>query len=249
MKKYAITAWLTAMCFLLLANVHAWDVPPYLRISAGSRMWFTTLEGDLIQKDRTKLGLSENLGLQKEVLSWEFFASARLSNVHVFRIKGEPTTTYNQSRSDSYQKIRAINIGYDLDFFMTPQILFGANTDFNILTLDSRPRDVTVGGVQYNYREDGTHVYPTFGLHGTFYPIFESVALRPNVSSRVNWWNYNDFECWDWEIATAVDIPVNRLWTWTVNGGYRYWHTKIRRDRDTADLNRMGFFVETSVLF
>jgi hypothetical protein len=249
MIKYARTAWLTALCFLLLTNVHAWDVPPYLRLAAGSRLWFTSLEGDLIQKDKTKLGLSENLGLQKEMLTWEFFTAARINNIHVVRLKAEPTTTYDQSRSDSYQKIRTINLGYDLDFFMTPQILCGANVDLNLLSLDTRARDVVVAAAQYNYREQGTNFYPTLGLHGTFYPILEGVALRPNVTGRVNWWNFNGLECWDWEVSTAVDIPVNRLWTWTVNGGYRYWHIKIPRDKDTADLNRMGFFVETSVLF
>lgn len=249
MKKLVITAWLTALCFLLLGNVHAWEVPPYLRITAGARMWFTVLEGDLIQRDRTKLGLGENLGLQKDRLVWEFFASSRVNNIHVFRIKAEPTTTYDQSRNDSYQKIGLLDFGYDLDFFMAPQMLFGANVDMGILSLDTRAKDVVVGSALFNYKEEGNRVFPAIGLHGTFYPVLESVALRPNVTGRFNWWNYDNFEYWDWELATAVDIPVNRLWTWTINGGYRFWHSKIKRERDTADLNRMGFFVETSILF
>ena len=249
MKKLVIIGWLTALCYLLIGNVHAWEVPPYLRITTGSRMWFTLLEGDLIQKDRTKLGLGENLGLQKDKLVWEFFTNTRFNNIHVFRIKWEPTTTYDQSRNDSYQKIWNLDLGYDLDFFMSPQVLFGANADMVILGLDTRPKDVVVGAAMYNYKDEGSRVFPTIGLHGTFYPVLEAVALRPNIFSRVNWWNYDNLECWDWEVATAVDIPVNRLWTWTINGGYRFWHTKIKRERDTVDKNRMGFFVETSILF
>lgn len=249
MKKLVVTAWLTAMCFLLLGNVHAWEVPPYLRVTAGTRMWFTVLEGDLIQKDRTKLGLAENLGIQKDRLVWEFFANTRFNNIHVFRVKVEPTTTYDQSRNDSYQKIWNVIFGYDLDFFMSPQILFGANVEMVMLGLETRVKDAVVASSAFNYREEGTRIFPTLGLHGTYYPVLESVALRPNISSRVNWWNYDSLENWDWEVACGVDIPINRLWTWSINGGYRFWHTKIKRERDTIDMNRMGFFVETSVLF
>jgi hypothetical protein len=53
--------------------------------------------------------------------------------------------------------------------------------------------------------------------HGSFYPIIESISLRPNVTGRVNWWNYNNLEAWDWEVSSAVDIPINSLWTWTIN--------------------------------
>jgi hypothetical protein len=114
---------------------------------------------------------------------------------------------------------------------------------------DTTTRDVTVGGITYNYQDNQTLTTPLIGLHGNFYPIIEDIALRPNLSARANWWNYADRESWDWEIGAAVDIPINRLWTWTVNGGYRYWHTKFKRTNDALDINRMGFFLESSVLF
>ena len=57
MKKFLVIVWLTVLCFLLLGNVHAWDVPAFLRLNAGSRTWFSALQGDLIQGDRTKVDL------------------------------------------------------------------------------------------------------------------------------------------------------------------------------------------------
>lgn len=140
-------------------------------------------------------------------------------------------------------------MGYDIDFYMTPQILFGANSDLDILNTETRVKEVTVANTFFDYYENQTRTIPTLGLHGSFYPIIEGISLRPNVSSRVNWWNNNNLETWDWEVSSAVDIPINSLWTWTINAGYRFWHVKSKRERDTIDINRTGFFVETSVLF
>lgn len=249
MKKILVTTWLTILCFLLLGNVHAWDVPSYLRVSAGYRSWFTGLQGDLIQNDRTKLGLTENLGIKRDKLVWEFLANFRFDNIHVLRLRTEPFTVYEQSHNDSFQKIRTASLGYDLDFYMTPQALLGLNLDVGWVDLDTRVRDVRAGGILYNYQQTGSRVVPGLGLHGTYYPILTNVALRPNIGGRANWWSYESLEAWDAELACAVDVPVNRLWTWTVSSGYRVWHLKVKRERDTVDINRTGFFVETSLLF
>ncbi|MFH1115539.1 MAG: hypothetical protein V1792_16650 [Pseudomonadota bacterium] len=249
MNRLVATTWLTALWFLLLSNVHAWDVPHYVRIDGGARMWFTVLDGDLIQPDKTKLDLIDNLGLNRNQLSWEFFSSFRFNNIHVFRVRLQPSTDYDGSQSLSHQSVQDIRTGYDLDFCMTPQLLFGANADLVVLNADSRVRNVTVGNMPFNYQTDDTRFYPAVGLHGTFYPILEGIALRPNVSGRVNWWNYRDLETWDWEVGAAVDVPINRLWTWSVQGGYRCWHMKFQRSVDWLDINRSGFFVETSILF
>ncbi len=248
MKRFLIIAWLTVLCFLLLGNVHAWEIPSYLRINSGARMWFSNIQGDLIEPDRTKLDFSEHLGLKKERLAWEIFGSLRFDNIHVFRFRAQPFTSY-ESKNDSYQVIRDYRVGYDLDFFMSPQVLFGANIEVDILGLETRVNNVTSGGVTFNYHDSRTRAIPLLGLHGTFFPVLEAIALRPNVSSRIGWWNYEGLEAWDWELASSVDIPVNRLWTWTISGGYRLWHTKMKRDVDTVDMNRTGFFLETSVLF
>lgn len=248
MKRILFQTWLTAMCFLLLGDVHAWEVPNYLRINAGTRMWFSAIQGDLIQRDRVKLDLINNVGLNQNKLIWEFFGSLRYANVHVFRLRIEPQTVYD-SKGDSYFQTRDFRLGYDLDFYMSPQILFGANLDLEILNNETKVSNVVVGNTVYDYSDSQTRTIPLIGLHGTYYPILDNVALRPNVSARVNWWNYESLETWDWEVASAVDVPINRLWTWTVNGGYRFWHTKTKRDRDTVDINRTGFFVESSLLF
>lgn len=247
MRKIVI-AWLTALCFLLLGNVHAWEVPNYIRMTSGARMWFTVLDGDLIQDDRTKIDLIDNAGIERNKLSWEFLTSVRAYNIHVWRFRAEPLSGY-ESKNDSYLRVRNYRTGYDLDFYMSPQALFGANIDINITNLETRIQDVIVGGNTYTYQDSKTRTTPLLGLHGSFYPILDDISLRPNVSARVNWWNYENLETWDWEISGAVDIPINRLWTWTVNGGYRFWHTKFKRERDTIDINRMGFFLESSLLF
>lgn len=248
MKRFLIIAWLTVLCFLLLGNVHAWEIPSYLRINSGARMWFSNIQGDLIQPDRTKLDFSEHLGLKKERLTWEIFGSLRVDNIHVFRFRAEPFTSY-ESKNDSYQVIRDYRVGYDLDFYMSPQVLFGANIELDILGLETRVNNVTSGAVTFNYHDSRTRAIPLLGLHGAFFPVLDAIALRPNLSSRIGWWNYEGLEAWDWEVAGAVDIPVNRLWTWTISGGYRFWHTKMKRDVDTVDMNLKGFFLETSILF
>lgn len=249
MAKFFTTVWLTLLCFLLLGNVHAWEVPAFLRVGAGSRAWFTTLQGDLIQSDRTKIDLATNLGVKPEALAWEFFGSIRLENIHVLRFRVEPDTVYAQAKTESLHKVRDIRVGYDLDFYMTPQILLGGNVDLDVLNIETRVKDATVGVVQFNYTQDHTRLVPSVGLHGTFYPIVEGIALRPNVSGRFNWFNYEGLETWDWEASSGVDIPINRLWTWSVSTGYRGWHTRFKRGRDTVDMRRNGLFVETAILF
>jgi hypothetical protein len=248
MKRILVRIWLTTLCFLLIGDVHAWEVPNYLRMSGGARMWFTSLQGDLIQKNRVKIDLIDNVGLKRDKLNWEFFADLRFANVHLLRFEFEPFALYD-SRGDSYQKISNYRIGYDLDFFMTPQVLFGANVDLSITNYETRVKDVTIGDITYDYYESQSRTIPLIGIHGTYYPILQDIAIRPNLSSRVRWWNYESLETWDWEVAGAVDVPVNCYWTWSVNAGYRGWHTKTKRDKDTIDVNRTGFFVETSLMF
>jgi len=248
-KKALLISWLTLLLFMLFTNVHAWEVPSYLRITSGARVWFSLIEGDLVQEDRTKLGITDNLGIKQDELAWEFLASARAGNLHVLRVRVEPATLYDQSINDCNVKVRSIRTGYDLDFYMSPQALIGANTDLDVFNLKTRVNDVTVGNSTFNYSEDNTHLIPSVGLHGTFYPILQGIAIRPNISTRVNWWDYQGTETWDWELAAAVDVPVNELWTWTLNGGYRIWNIKLKRERDTVDVIRKGFFLETSILF
>ncbi len=249
MKNIILTIWLTVVCFLLLSNVHAWDMPPCLRVDGGVRMWFTSLQGDLVQNDRTKLDLSDNLGLKRDGLVWDFFASARLYNVHVFRFRAEPYAYYEQARGYSSLRVADHRLGYDLDFYMAPQVLFGANFDLEILNVDTRVSNVVVANSVFSYSDNQTRAIPTIGLHGTFYPIINGISLRPNWFARVNWWDYQTLETWDWETGAGVDIPVNRLWTWSMSAGYRFWHIKFKRDRDTVDMNTSGFFLQTSLLF
>lgn len=249
MKRIIVIVWLTALCFLLLSNAYAWEIPSYIRITSGTRMWFSVIDGDLIQNDRTKLGLTQNLGIKKDKIAWEFFSTFRFDSIHVLRFRIEPLTEYNNSQNGSSQKIVDGRLGYDLDLYMTPQLLFGANIDLAVVNAETQVRNVSVANTTFNYDARESRVLPTLGLHGTFYPIIAGIALRPNVSGRISWWNYESLTNWDWEVAAAVDVPVNRLWTWTVNGGYRFWHLKLKRNIDTLDMNRSGFFVETSVLF
>lgn len=249
MGKIFTTLWLTVLCFLLLGDVYAWEVPSYLRMSGGSRAWFTSVRGDLIQPDLTKIDLGTNLGVKPDALSWEFFGSIRLENIHVLRCRVEPETLYAQAKNESLHKVRNIRAGYDLDFYMTPQMLVGANVDLDVLTIESRVKDVTVGVMHFTYNQDQTRLVPSVGIHGTFYPIVEGIALRPNVSARCGWFSYEGLESWDWEAVTGVDIPINRLWTWSVSTGYRGWYTRFKRGRDTVDMRRNGLFVETSILF
>ena len=248
-KKIAVISWLTALCFMLLSNVHAWDVPQYMRISMGSRLWFSLIEGDLIQPDRTKLDVLRNLGLKQDQLVWEHSVAVRLANIHVLRVTGLPRVTYNQSINDSSIQIWSILTGYDFDFFMSPQALIGANIDLEVLNLDTCVKNVTVAGLNFTYEDTVTQVIPSIGLHGTFYPVLDGIALRPNLSSRINWWSYRGVSKWDVEFAAAVDLPVNRLWTWSISSGYRIRNDQFQRSGDIVDLTRQGFFLETSILY
>ena len=249
MKHLLVTTWLTVLCFLLLSNVHAWEMPSCVRVSGGSRMWFATLQGDLIQSDRTKLDLTENLGLKRDDLVWDFFASTRIKNIHVLRVRAEPYSAYEQSGGDSSLRVKDARLGYDCDFYLAPQLLFGANFDLDIVNIDTRVRNVVVGNASFSYNDSSTKTVPSLGLHAIFYPIMNGISLRPTASARVNWWSYQSLETWDWEAAGGVDIPVTNLWTWSVNAGYRFWHIKFKRDIDTLDMNRSGFFLESSLLF
>jgi hypothetical protein len=249
MKKVLLTAWMTLVCYLLLGNVHAWDVPANIRLDAGARMWFSTLTGDLIQNDRTKGGLVDNIGLKPDKLAWEFFGELRLDNIHLFRLRVEPWTIYNESRTQSYLKIRDVRTGYDFDFFMTPQSLFGVNFELAVVGTETRTDNVRVANTVYNYKEEQTKVFPAVGIHGRYYPVVEGIALRPNVGCRFGWWNYGNLATWDLEFTGAFDIPMNRLWTWSISSGYRIWHIREKRDVDTVDMIRSGVFLESSLLF
>lgn len=248
-KKIVIIAWLTVLSFMLLANVHAWEVPSYLRLTSGARLWFTNIGGDLIQPDRTKIGITDNLGVKKDNLTWEYFFNARVDGIHVGRVKLELPSRYDQSANDSALKLYDVRVGYDLDFYMTPQALVGLNLDMDVFNIQTIVNNVRVGASTFNYSENRSRIIPSLGLHGSFYPILSSIALRPNVSARVNWWDYESLQTWDWEVSAAVDIPVNPLWTWSMNGGYRMWNVKAKRNHDQVDVTRNGFFVETSVRF
>ncbi len=248
-KKLAIIAWLTALWFVLLGNAHAWDVPSSLRVVAGARLWFSLIDGDLIQPSRTKLDIKDNLGIKQDQVAWEYFAIFRFANMHALRIVWEPRTFYDQSKNDSFAERWSLRTGYDLDLYMSPQALIGTNLELEVFGLDTRVNNVTVGGQTFNYSVKETTVIPSVGLHGTFYPALKGIALRPNVSTRVNWWSDKRASRMDVEVASAVDVPINRLWTWTVTGGYRIKNNSIQRSRDTADLTWKGFFIESSVLY
>ena len=249
MKNILITIWLTILCFLILSSVHAWEVPAYIRVDAGSRMWFTNLQGDLIQSDRTKLDLTENLGLKRDDLVWSYFIGARIKNINVLRFRAEPYDAYEEAGGGSSLRVRDFRLGYDLDFYMSPQVLFGANIDLDILNVETSAVNVTVANSSFSYDDNRTRAVPTLGFHTIFYPIMTGISIRPTASARVNWWNYQNLETWDWEAGGGVDIPVTKLWTWTVNAGYRFWHIKFKRNIDTLDMNRSGFFLESSILF
>jgi hypothetical protein len=248
-KKPLIVAWLTFLWYLLLGNVHAWEIPPYLRLDGGARIWFSVVEGDLIQPDRTNLDITDNLGLKQESVVWEYFGSARFQNIHVFRIRVEPFTLYDQAAADSWLELRNLQLGYDLDFYMSPRTLIGFNVDVDFTNVRSEVDNVKVANTVYSYGAGETRVIPSLGLHGIFYPMLEGVAIRPNIYTRLNWWDYESLESWDWTVGSAVDIPVNELWTWTVKAGYRIWNLKMNRGIDAVDLTRKGFFIESSVMF
>ncbi len=137
MKNTIITIWLTILCFLLLSNVHAWEMPACVRVDGGSRMWFTTLQGDLLQRDRTKLDLIENLGLKINDLVWSYAIGARIKNIQVLRLRLEPYDIYEQPGGGSSLRVTDLRTGYDLDFYMSPQVLFGANIDLDVLNVET----------------------------------------------------------------------------------------------------------------
>ncbi len=126
-------------------------------------------EGDLIQADRTKVDLIDNVGLSKDKLVWEFFSSMRFSNIHVVRFRWEPLTAY-ESRNDSFAKVRFFQAGYDLDFYMCPQLLFGANWDLNVTNFNTDLRDVVVAGNLYNYHDNQTLTIPSLACTARFTP-------------------------------------------------------------------------------
>ncbi len=249
MKRLLIISWLTALCFLLLGNVHAWDLPAYVRVNSGARMWFSSIDGDLIQRDRTKLGFRDNMGLDVDTLSWEIYGSGRYDNVHVVNMSAETSTLYDGSANGSSQKTWNVKLGYDLDFVMTPQLLFGSNSRVSVVNLSSEVRGVTVGAATYDYDAAATRIVPSMGMHGTYFPIIPGISLRPSVSGRTNVWNYDGIEALEWQVTAGLDVPITTLWTWSINGGYQFSHMKINREQDMVDVNRKGFFLETSLLF
>jgi hypothetical protein len=249
LKKSIFVAWFTLVWFMLLANVHAFEVPAFIRLSGGSRAWFNLLEGDLVQPDRTKLGLTDNLGLKQDALAWEHFLNLRVANIHVVRCRVEPSTTWGRSSNDSCVRVVNGRIGYDLDFFMTPNSLLGAHADVDVLHLETTVDRVRVANSFFDYAFGQTRAVPSVGLHGAYYPSVTGISVRPNLSARINLWDYETVQSRDVELSGAVDIPLNQLWTWSIVGGYRIWNLKLQREVDRADITRKGFFFETSLLF
>ncbi len=49
---------------------------------------------------------------------------------------------------------------------MTPQILFGANFDLEILNTETKVKQVAVANSAFNYYENQTRTIPTLGIHG-----------------------------------------------------------------------------------
>ena len=62
MKKIILTISVFILSALIIETGYAWEVPNCIRANAGVRMWFSNIEGDLIQLDRTKIGLGEKHG-------------------------------------------------------------------------------------------------------------------------------------------------------------------------------------------
>ena len=89
-KRLLVLSWLTLLWFMLLGNVHAWEVPAYLRLQGGVRLWFSVIDGDFIQGDRTKIGFVDNLGIRQDQPVWEYFANVRVQNIHQVRLRIEP---------------------------------------------------------------------------------------------------------------------------------------------------------------
>jgi hypothetical protein len=249
LQRILFILWLTALSFLLLGNVHAWEIPAYLRLNSSARLWFSLIEGDLIQNDRTKLGIVDNLSLKQDSPAWEYQASFRVGNIHQLRFRAEPSTSYDHSATWSSIKAGSFRVGYDLDFYMTPNALVGGNADLDFNSVNTTVSSVRVANAVYNYTDDEIRLIPTIGLHAVVFPALQGIALRPNISTRVGWWDFQTRTALDWESAVSVDIPVNELWTWSISGGYRIRNTRFTRQHDTVDMTRRGFFVETSVLF
>jgi hypothetical protein len=248
--KHAVVSIIIGMCCLTaLPDAFGAELPPYVKLNGGARVWFSRIGGDLIQPNHTKLGLAENLGICTEKVVWDFFGSLRLDNVHVLRLRGETGTTYDQSKNDSTLKTWTIQASYDLDFYMTPQFLLGSQTGVALVCLDTFVNNVTVGNTIYNYQEKVQKVVPSLGFHGIFYPIIGGIAIRPSVSARMNWWNYESLELRDWEVAGSFDVPLNAYWTWIMGGGYRACNLGFKREKDRVDINRTGFFLEATLMF
>ncbi len=227
----------------------AWQVPSYLRLDAGVRLWFSELSGDLIQDDKTKIGIDTNLGLKPDQLTWEIFGSGRFDNIHVVRINWDTETLYENPHTGSSHKVWNIDLAYDLDFYMTPRILFGTHSNVSVLNLKTLVSDVEIGEIDYNYSSSGYHTIPGIGLHAAYYPIMGGVAIRPTIMGRASWWNQGATQNLKWEVSTGMDVPLTSLWTWSLCGGYQFSHTKLKRDADSVELNRKGFFIQGSLLF
>ncbi|MEW6349290.1 MAG: hypothetical protein AB1646_09520 [Thermodesulfobacteriota bacterium] len=249
MIRSIAAALIALICLMPQGDASAGSFPPYVRLNGGARVWFSRIEGDLIQPNNTKLGLTENLAINPERVAWDYFGSLRLDNVHVLRVNAEIGTAYDQSRNDSYFKTWNAQVTYDLDFYMTPQFLLGSQTNIGVVGLETLVNNVKVGDATFNYHEKISKVVPSLGFHGIFYPILSGISVRPNFSGRLNWWNYESLELYDWEVAGAFDVPLNRKLTWSMGGGYRFSRLGMKRNNDRVEFNRRGFFLETSLLF
>lgn len=248
-KKIPIFLIIAALIQICPQMCQAWEVPAYLRIDSGARLWFSELDGDLIQEDNTKIGVDTNLGLKTDQLAWEIFGSGRFDNIHVVRLNYQMETAYENAKTGSTQKFWNLDLAYDLDFYMTPRVLFGTHSKVTILHVDTQVKDIEIGETPYNYSSKGSHTIPGVGLHGAYYPIIGGVAIRPVVTGRASWWNQGTTQNWNWEVATGMDVPLTTLWTWSLSGGYQFRRIKLQRDTDSVELDRRGFFIQGSLLF
>ena len=97
MKHPGLSILTTVLVLAGAANAFSGEAPPYVRLHGEAKVWFSKIGGDLIQPDQTKLGLTENLGINSEKVVWDMSCGLRLDNVHVLRFHGEVGTSFTIS--------------------------------------------------------------------------------------------------------------------------------------------------------
>ena len=81
------------------------------------------------------------------------------------------------------------------------------------------------------------------GFHGTYYPILMGIAVRPNMSARVSWWNYESIRLPRLGSDPLIAVTLNAFWTCSIGGGSRAWSLNLKRDKDGIDIHRTGYFL------